>query len=901
MSAQLLAFNRGRISPLALARVDFKRTPLSAEIQTNWMPRTLGAMSLRPGLGYAGATRSNLASVSIPFIFSRDDTARIELTDQVMRVWIDDALVTRPAVSAVVANGSFNTDVSSWSDQDSGSAASTWLAGGYLKLLGDGTNAAKRRQQVTVTEAGTRHALNIAIARGPVIIRVGSSAGGDQYIAETTLMTGVHSLAFTPTGDFHIDLFNTNETASLVDFIGIAAAGAMELIAPWVAADLAALRWDQSGDVVFVAASGYRQRRIERRASDSWSVVTYQSDNGPFRLSNVSPTTITPSDVLGDITLTASAPLFRSSHVGALFRATQSGQSAVANIAAADTFSDPIRVTGVDGSRVFAVILEGTWTATVTLQYSVAEPGTWVDADAGTWTANTSESYDDTLDNQIIFYRIGIKAGNYTSGTVEATLSYQGGSQTGIARITGFTSSTVVDAAVLTNFGNTNATNDWAESYWSDYRGYPSSVAFHEGRLWWAGKDRVWGSVSDDFSNFDDTVEGDSGPISRSIGSGPVDTIHWLASAQRLLLGADGAIYSLRSSSLDEPITPLNFNLKKISTQGSKNTGAVTIDTSIVFPQRGGRRVFEAAYDAGSYDYAVAELSGVVPEICDPSIIKIAVQHQPEKRIHCIRSDGTVALLCYDKQEEVTCWVDIETEGFIEDAVVLPGETEDRVYYTVRRTINGASVRYHEKFAVEEDCRGFPDAKLADSFIEWSGVASTAVTGLSTLEGEEVTVWGWRTDVPFTNADGDETGKDLGTFTVSGGVIIVGETITNAVVGLAYTARFKSTKLAYVETRAGLEYSPAGLCRKKRVAQIGIIGRWLHAAGLRYGPSFDLMDDLPQTEKYTDVGAHEMRTAYDEELFTFPGDWSTDSRIFLEAASPRPCTLLACIFELDAG
>lgn len=897
----LLSFNRGRISPLALARVDFKRTPLSAEVQANWMPRTLGAMSLRPGLQYTGATKSNAASVTIPFVFARADAARIELTDNLMRVWIDDVLVTRPSVTTAIANGTFDANLTSWSDQDAGSAASTWLTGGYLQLLGDGTNAARRRQQVTVSggNIGVRHALDIVIQRGPVMLRVGSSAGADDYINEASLSTGVHSLAFTPSGDFYIDLFNTDDKISLVNSIVVAGSGAMELVTQWEGSDLDTLRWDQSGDVIFVAAAGYRQQRIERRATDSWSVVSYLSDNGPFKLSNVGPITITPSDVLGDITLTASAALFRGSHVGALFRVTQQGQSAVKNIAAADTFSDPIRVTGVDGSRVFAVIIEGTWTATVTLQYSVGSPGTWVDATSGTWTANTSQSYDDTLDNQVIYYRIGVKAGDYTSGTVEATLSYSGGSQTGIARITGFTSSVLVEAAVLSNFGNANASSDWAEGYWSDYRGYPSSVAFHEGRLWWAGKDRVWGSVSDDFANFDDTTEGDSGPISRSIGSGPVDKIHWLASTQRLLLGADGSIYSLRSSSLDEPLTPTNFNMKKISTQGAKDAGAIIIDTSVIFAQSGGGRVFEAAYDGGSYDYAVTELTGVIPEICEPGVIKIVVQHQPEKRIHCVKSDGTVALLCYDKQEEVTCWVDITTDGTVEDAVVLPGTTEDQVYYTVLRTINGSSVRYHEKFALESECRGFPDAKLADAFIEWSGAASTTITGLSALEGETVTVWGWRTDTPFTNADGDETGKDLGTYTVSSGQITVSEAVTNAVVGLAYTAQFKSTKLAFVQTRAGMEYSPAGLCVKKRVSQLGVIARWLHAAGLRYGPSFDLMDDLPQTEKYNDVDADEMRSAYDEEVFAFPGDWSTDSRICLEAASPRPCTVMACIFELE--
>jgi hypothetical protein len=50
----LLAFNRGVISRLALARLDLKRPKLSAEEQTNWMARSLGPMSLRPGLKFLG-------------------------------------------------------------------------------------------------------------------------------------------------------------------------------------------------------------------------------------------------------------------------------------------------------------------------------------------------------------------------------------------------------------------------------------------------------------------------------------------------------------------------------------------------------------------------------------------------------------------------------------------------------------------------------------------------------------------------------------------------------------------------------------------------------------------------------------------------------------------------------
>jgi hypothetical protein len=360
------------------------------------------------------------------------------------------------------------------------------------------------------------------------------------------------------------------------------------------------------------------------------------------------------------------------------------------------------------------------------------------------------------------------------------------------------------------------------------------------------------------------------------------------------MLGADGAIRTARSSSFDEPLTPTNFNLKDISTQGAKAVAAVKLDTSGVFVQRAGVRVYEASYDGSTYDYAVSELTAVVPEIGEPGIVKIVAQHQPEKRFHCIRSNGTVALLAFDKQEEVTCWIDIETRGAVEDAVVLPGSGEDQVWYTVARTINGSTVRYHERFAPEAACRGMPEARLADAHLAWTGAAATTITGLGPLEGESVVCWGWNAATPFTNAAGDPVGRDLGMFTVSGGAIGgLAAAVTHAVVGLPYTARYKSTKLAYA-AQAG-----TALCMKKRVSRLGVIARWLHARGLRYGPSFDMLDDLPQVEQAAAVAADDLRLAYDEEMFAFPGEWDTDARICLEAASPRPATVLACVIGLE--
>src|SRR5689334_2756710 len=109
-NVNLLAFNRGRVSQLALARVDVDRLALSAEEQTNWMPRKLGSMMLRPGFEHLFITRTGARARYIPGVFAIDDTWLAEFTDGAVRIAVNDAILTYPAVTATVANGTFTTD-----------------------------------------------------------------------------------------------------------------------------------------------------------------------------------------------------------------------------------------------------------------------------------------------------------------------------------------------------------------------------------------------------------------------------------------------------------------------------------------------------------------------------------------------------------------------------------------------------------------------------------------------------------------------------------------------------------------------------------------------------------------------------------------------------------------------
>lgn len=893
----LLAFNRGLVSRLGLARIDLKRVAMSAEVYTNFMPRVLGSMMLRPGLQHLGSTADNNTAYFLPFVFSIADKALLELTDFLLRVWIDGALVTRPAVTTTITNGTFLTDLTGWTDADEGSAASTWATGGYMQLVGTGTQAAYRYQSVNPgANANIQHALHVVIERGPVIFRVGSTSAGDDYVSETTLDTGVHSLAFTPTGTFYVQFLSRLQRITLVDECVIEAAGVMEVEAPWAEADLDSVRADQSGDVVFVACDGYQQWKIERRAEESWSVALYQPEDGPFRIANVGPITMTASVLSGNGTLTASAPYFKSTHVGALFALTSTGQTVTLVASALNDATDEIVVDGVGTDRAFTIVLSGGFAGgrTVILQRSF-DNSTWVAVSGKSWTADTTESYNDGLDNEIVYYRLLLSVVG-SAGNTTMTLQIATGTNRGIGRVTAYTSSTLVSVEVLDSFGSTSATDDWEEGEWSDRRGFPTSVALYESRLVWAGRDRAIASASDDFYGYDLTAEGDSAALSRTIGSGPVDNITWLMPLQRLLMGGQGAEFSLRSTSFDEPLTPTNANIKKASTQGSARVQGVPIDARGVFVQRGGTRVYELAVDGESLDYNSNHLTALVPTIGAPGIVRIGVQRQPDTRVHCVRSDGTACVMVYDRIENVICWVEITSPGatgLIEDVVILPGDEgseEDEVYYVVKRTINATTKRFLEKWALESECVGGTLNKQVDCFeVFTNSPASATVTGLTHLVGATVVVWA--DGLCLKDADGD-----IQTFVVngSGEITLTNEgeqyVATTGVVGPAYTAQWQSAKLAQVATELGVPLND-----HKGIKGMGLILADYHPQGLRFGRDFTNMDDLPQVVEGSRVDLDDVEAALETDIIVFPGDWETDARVCLEANAPRPVTVLAAI------
>lgn len=885
VNSPLLSFNRGVVSPRALARVDIEKLRFAAETQTNWLPTILGPMTLRPGTEYVAATRNNAAMQPIPFIFSNTDWAILEFTDSILRVRLaTESLVAFNTVSTAVTNGDFSSSTG-WSLTASGSSSSS-VTGGKLVMSGastSGTAKCDRSVSVASGDLGVVHCLKIVVDRGPVTFRAGTSAGDDSLITSTVLDTGTHYLEVTPAASpFYVQFETSRLPSVIVDSIQTFS-GTLELPTPWDVNHISSLRYAQSGDIVFVASSGFQQRKIERRSTNSWSIVLYKTDDGPFLAGYDNTITLTPSGLTGNITLTSSRALFRQALVGTLFRLFHNGQAVSSTLNALNDTSGVIRVTGVGTARGFSFNLAfGTLVGTITLQRSFDGESTgFANVTGQSYTSAASPSYQDDFDNSIVWYRLKITA--YTSGAgAAAVMDYPGGGGAGIVRLTNWNSTTSADAEVLTPLKNTTATDDWRQGAWSDYQGFPTAVAFQEGRLFWASGDHIWGSVSDNYTSFDIDATGDSAPIDRTIGYGPVDVINWLLPLNRLIIGREGSEITARSSSLDEPLTPTNFNLKDASTLGSARLPAAKVDTRGIFVQQGYRRIYDLSFSGQSMDYAARELTRLAPEICSDNVVAIGVQRQPDTRLHFVLADGTVAVLVYDLEDDVIAWWKCELDGDVENVIVMPGVPDDKVYYVVNRTLASGTVRYLERFARLDQCSGLPDARLSDAHVIYSGVATTAITGLSHLEGQSVVVWGY--------TSGATSGIDLGTFTVSGGAITgLGASVVWACVGIGYTASFKSAKLAY-----GAQGGTA-LNQHKRLVKLGLILHNTHYQGLRYGTDLDYLDGLPLVEEGVETASNTMWSEFDKPMVAVSGTWDTDTRLYLEAASPRPCTVMAAV------
>ena len=233
----------------------------------------------------------------------------------------------------------------------------------------------------------------------------------------------------------------------------------------------------------------------------------------------------------------------------------------------------------------------------------------------------------------------------------------------GYAKITARTNSTVAVATITTAFTNTNAITAWYLGAFSDTTGHPSCVTFFEQRLVFAATlsnpQTVYFSKSGDYENMDANIGGtvaDDDAIIYTIASNQVNAIRFMSATRTLIIGTAGGEFAVSGGGDDSSVTPTNILIKKQTNNGGANVDAVAVGNATLFLQRAKRKIRELAYNFDVDGYSSPDLTILAEHVTSGGITQMAFQGEPLSILWCVRADGELAALTYQREQEVVAW-----------------------------------------------------------------------------------------------------------------------------------------------------------------------------------------------------------------------------------------------------
>lgn len=318
---------------------------------------------------------------------------------------------------------------------------------------------------------------------------------------------------------------------------------------------------------------------------------------------------------------------------------------------------------------------------------------------------------------------------DYTSGTT-FTITLSGESADAHQLMVGMPLATLVSDTAAIAAVHSQVGSPRREDVWSDERGWPVCVTFHEGRLWIGGgidlPQAYAGSVVNDFFNFavgegleDDAVFG-------AINTEKLNRVLSLKSGRFLQVFASGGEFRFTES----PITPGDVPRNQTE-YGSRRIRPVSIDGSTLFVQKTGKSIRDYIFRYEEEAYSSASMSKLAAHLINDVKGFAAWQGSSDEdvsHVYVINGDGTIACYNTDRDQEIAAWTQWTTEGEFR-SVAVAGEIR---VFAIEREIDGVSALYFEQLDDEYylDC-----AKRASS-----GTATDAWSGFLHLAGEELRV-----------------------------------------------------------------------------------------------------------------------------------------------------------------
>ena len=424
---------------------------------------------------------------------------------------------------------------------------------------------------------------------------------------------------------------------------------------------------------------------------------------------------------------------------------------------------------------------------------------------------------------------------------------------------------------------------------WTNGNGWPERVTFHQQRLVFGSttlkRQTIWLSKAGSFHDFGQNVTLlDSDGVSFTLDSGTQNKIKWLISAKGLCVGTMGNEWTVTGSTQDA-LTPMNILAQRQTSKGSEGIEPQSIEGKTLFIERFGRNVNEFAYNYAldySGGYETNNITVLAPHLTkDYSITSWAYQQTPSSIIWCVRGDGDLLGLTYQRQHKVIGWHSHDTLGAFLASACIPGtEREDQLWVVVKRILPSGNKFYIEQLDTMFDSEEAEWARFLDSSVTYLGTAISTVTGLSHLEGMKVSVLG--------------DGAIMPDKTVASGQISLPYAATHITVGLPYTSEVVPC-LPDPEQKDG-----STLGRMQQVAFLNL--ELYQTIGLEVG-RYKTADPSDPEELIFRTSTDHIGTPV--ALFTgmktiaFVEGWDNKTRYFIRTSTPLPMTILGVIDAVE--
>lgn len=431
---------------------------------------------------------------------------------------------------------------------------------------------------------------------------------------------------------------------------------------------------------------------------------------------------------------------------------------------------------------------------------------------------------------------------------------------------------------------------------WSDENGWPEKVTFHQQRLVFAAnllrRQTVWMSKAGDFSDFGISatlVASDA--VTFTLDSGTQNRIQWITSGKSLHVGTMGNEWTVTGND-QSALTPENILAQRQTNNGSEPNKPLLVGLTTLFIEKHGRTVNEFVYDYTFDSYKTSDMAILSPHLTDHySIIDWTYQQTPDSIIWCVREDGALLGITYQRQHKVVGWHRHDTQGEFKVCTTIPGRTrEDDVWTVVKRDIAGTDHWFVEK--LDDWFKPLPEAdgylyatkgRFLDSFLAYEGAATDTISGLDHLANVEVGVLADGTVHPPVTVAAD-------------GSVQLNNDYSEVVIGLPYESEVRP-HLVEADTRDGTSRG-----RTKRITNIAVdlyqsLGMWVG----RYDDEDGEHEEEQPFRVPGDLLGKAVPLANSWYTLSFPEGFDQESEYFIRQKQPLPLTVRGVVDEMEVA